>query len=81
MEENAYQLGSQKVISVILFLSYCIDEHEKTKEISGHPLSVIFEGTSRMSEALAIVIILVSEAWEITYNGQFHVRMGEHVLP
>ena len=38
------------------------DEHEKTKkEISGQPLSVIFDGTSRMEEALAIVIRFVDE--------------------
>ena len=41
------------------------DEHKKTKEISGEPLSVIFDDTSRMGEALAIVIRFVSEGWQI----------------
>ena len=41
------------------------DEYKKTKkEISGQPLSVIFDSTSRMGESLAIVIRFVSEGWQ-----------------
>ena len=35
------------------------------KEINGQPLSVIFDDTSRMGEALAIVIKFVRDGWQI----------------
>ena len=41
-------------------------EHEQTKEeISGQQLSVIFDGTSRMGEALVIVVRFLDKGWQI----------------
>ena len=54
LEENAYRLGSRKVMCDLIPL-ILRDEQEKTKkEIGGQPLSVIFDSTSRMGEALTI---------------------------
>ena len=42
------------------------DEYEWTKkELSGQQLSVIFDGTSRMGEALVIIVRFVDEGWQI----------------
>lgn len=51
---------------MIMFPSYLLKEEENTilKEIKGKYLSVIFDGTSRVGEALAIVLRYVDD-WEI----------------
>lgn len=65
LEENAFRLGSRKVMADIIPI-IVRDEHEKIKkEVIGQKLTVIFDGTSRLGEALAVVIRFVDDNWSI----------------
>ena len=65
LEEGGYCLTSvPNMRQVIPFVRK--EEEEMIKgEISGHNVSVIFNGTTRLGEALAIVVRFITAGWEI----------------
>ena len=65
LEENAYRLTDRRhLFDLVPFL---LKEEEATirKEITGKHLSTIFDGTSRLGEALAVVVRFVGEEWTL----------------
>ena len=65
LEENAYRLTDRHYMSdLIPFILQ--QEHRKIQnEISGRDVSVIFDGTTHLGEALAIVFLFISPKWTI----------------
>ena len=65
LEENAFRLSDRRHMSdLIPFILK--EEQERIKaEISGRPVSVIFDGTTRLGEALAVVLRYVADDWSI----------------
>lgn len=65
LEEGGYRLTSvPNMRQLIPFVRK--EEEEMIKgEISGHNVSVIFDGTTRLGEALAIVVRFITADWEI----------------
>ena len=63
-EENGYRLTDRhNVYDLIPFIQK--RESNISEEIKGKDLSVIFDGTTQLGEALAIVICLVDDGWKI----------------
>ena len=64
-EENGYRLTDRRnVYDLIPFIQKC-ESHIISEEIKGKDLFVIFDGTTRLGEALAIVIRFVDDGWKI----------------
>ena len=65
LEENAFRVSDRRHMSdLIPFILK--EEQERIKaEISGRPVSVIFDGTTRLGEALAVVLRYVADDWSI----------------
>lgn len=65
LEENAFRLSDRRHMSdVIPFIS--AQEREKIKEeLCGKDISVIFDGTTQMGEAMGIVVRYISHDWKI----------------
>ena len=65
LEEHAFCLSDRRHTSdIIPFIS--LQEHACIKEeISGQYVSVIFDGTTRLGEAMAIVLQFVDSKWEL----------------
>ena len=65
LEDGGYRLTSvPNMRQLIPFVRK--EEEEMIKgEISGHNVSVIFDGTTRLGEALAIVVRFITADWEI----------------
>ena len=63
LEEHAYRLTDRRrMLDLVPFILK--DEQEKLKdEISGRELSVIFDGTTRLGEAMAVLVCFVSDDW------------------
>ena len=61
LEEHAYRLSDRRGMSDLI--PFILSEQIK-KEISGKPVSIIFDGTSRLGEALVIVLRFLDN-WEI----------------
>lgn len=66
LEEHAYRLTDRwHMLDLVPFILK--DEQEKLKdEISGRELSVIFDGTTRLGEAMAVLVRFVSDDWSCT---------------
>ena len=56
LEEHAYRLSDRHHLSDLIPFIRSEEESKIRQEISGKPISVIFDGTTRLGEALAIVI-------------------------
>ena len=65
LEEHAYRLTDRHYMSdLVPFI--LVEEQAKIKqEIEGKDVSVIFDGTTRLGEAMAVVVRFVSDEWEI----------------
>lgn len=64
LEENAYRLSDRRGMSDLI--PFILSEEIKCirDEIDGKPVSIIFDGTSRLGEALVIVVRFIDD-WEI----------------
>ena len=65
LEEHAYRLSDRCHLSDLIPFIRSEEESKIRQEISGKPISVIFDGTTRLGEALAIVIRFVSDEWSL----------------
>ena len=64
LEENAFRLCDRRHMSdLIPFL--LSQEQARIKEIEGQHLAIIFDGTTRLGEALAIVVRVISEDFQV----------------
>ena len=65
LEERAFRLTDRRHLAdLVPFILK--DEQEKLKnEITGRELSVIFDGTTRLGEAMAVVVLFVSDDWSL----------------
>lgn len=65
LEERAYKLADQcGMHDLIPFVAE--EEHKQIKkEVEGRDVSVIFDGTTRLGEALAVIIRFIDDGWEI----------------
>ena len=65
LEENAFRFTDRRHMSdIIPFVSS--QEHTRIKEeIGGKHLSVIFDGMTRMGEAMGIVVRYITSEWKI----------------
>ena len=67
LEENALRLTNRRytcMSDVVLFI--LVQEQAQIKEeIAGRPLSIVFDGTSRLGKTLAIVARFISPDWSI----------------
>ena len=65
LEENALRLSDRRQMSDII-PSVLAHEHQTLKqEISDKYLSVIFDGTTRLGEALVIIVRFINSKWEV----------------
>ena len=65
LEENAFRLTDRHHMHD--YVPFILKEEESRihSEIDGQQLSVIFDGTSRLGEALAVVLRFVSSDWSV----------------
>ena len=64
LEENGYRLSDRRFMFDLI--PFILKEEEKLKEeLKGKHLGVVFDGTTRLGEALAIIVRFVSESWTI----------------
>ena len=72
LEETGYRLTDRRFMFDLI--PFILEEEETNikREIQGKHIGVIFDGTTRLGEAMAIVIRFVSESWELK---QHLVRM------
>ena len=61
---NAYQLTDcRHMLDLVLFV--LMEEGRICSEIQGKNVSVVFDGTSRLGEAVAILVHFVGEEWRL----------------
>jgi hypothetical protein len=65
LEENVTRLAGQKSLSDLIPFIHQEEIHRIQQEIAGRKVSVIFDGTSRLGEALAIIVRFVTGDWRI----------------
>ena len=65
LEENALRLTDRRNMHDYIPFIHQQEESHVRSEIEGQNVSVIFDGTSRLGEALAIIIRFVSPDWRI----------------
>ena len=65
LEEHAYRLSDRRHLFDLIPFVHSEEESKIRQEISGKPVSVIFDGTTRLGEALAIVVRFVSDEWSL----------------
>ena len=66
LEESAFSLtGSQHMRDLIPFIR-SEEQRQTQEEIKGKEVSVIFDGTTHVAEAMAIVVRYISNDWKIT---------------
>ena len=65
LEENAYSLGGRRTLSDLI--PFVLQEERSLikQEIQGRDVSVIFDGTTHLGEAMAVVLRFVDEDWGI----------------
>ena len=63
LEENAYRLTDR--CNLLDYATFILKEEESRirSEIDGQQISVVFDGTSRLGEALAIIIRFIDQDW------------------
>ena len=64
-EENGYRLTDRRSMYDLIPFIQKRESNIISEEIKGKDLSVIFDGTTRLGEALAIVIRFVDDGWKI----------------
>ena len=65
LEENALRLTDRRHMSDIILFILAQEQAQIKEKISGKPLSIIFDGTSRLGEALAVVVRFIDSKWSI----------------
>ena len=67
LEENAYCLTDRQHTCMFDLVPFILKQEEERlqEEIHCKRLSVIFDGTSRLGEAMAIVVCFVNEEWKL----------------
>lgn len=65
LEENAYRLTDRRHMFDLVPFILKEEEARIKNDIAGKHLSVIFDGTSRLGEALAVIVRFVGEDWTL----------------
>lgn len=65
LEENGLRLAGRKPMSNLIPFILSEEVQRLKSEIKDKPISVIFDGTCRLGEALAIIVRYVSDAFTI----------------
>ena len=65
LKENAYRLSDRRHMSDLVPFILSQERADVKREVSGRPLSVIFDGTTRLGEALVIVVRFVDDEFVI----------------
>ena len=65
LEENALRLSDRRHMSDLIPFVLKEEQQRIKQEISSKYVSVIFDGTSRLGEALAVVLRFISDDWTI----------------
>ena len=65
LEENAYRLTDRRHMFDLVPFILKEEETRIKNEVTGKHLSVIFDGTSRLGEALAVIVRFVGEQWTL----------------
>ena len=65
LEENATRLSDRRHMSDLIPFVLKEEQQRIKQEISSKGVSVIFDGTSGLGEALAVVVRFVSDDWTI----------------
>ena len=65
LEENMYRLSDRRHMSDLVPLIVAQEQTEIKKELSGRPVSVVFDSTTRLGEAMAVVLIFVDSSFTI----------------
>ena len=61
-EENGYRLADRRCM--FDYIPFILKEEKRLKqEFDGNDISVTFDGTARLGEALAIIVRYVDEKW------------------
>ena len=64
-EENALRLTDRRQMADLIPFVFAQEQESLKKEISNQYLSIIFDGTTRLGEAMAIVVRYVDNDWSI----------------
>ena len=65
LEENAVRLTDRRHMSDLIPFLHAQEQDDIKSEISERPLSVIFDGTTRLGEAMAIVVRFVDDSFTV----------------
>ena len=65
LEENMYRLTDRRHMSDLVPYITAQEQTDIKAEISGKPISVVFDGTTRLGEAMAIVVRFVDDSCAI----------------
>ena len=65
LEEHAYRLTSKGHLSEYIPIVHDEECNTELREIRGRQVGLIFDGTTRLGEAIAIVLQFVDDGWNI----------------
>ena len=65
LEEHAFRLTDRRHMSDIVPFILSQEQAQIKNEITGKPLSIVFDGTSRLGEAVAIIVRFIDPEWSI----------------
>ena len=65
LEENMFRLTDRRHMSNLVPFIYAQEQADIKAEISGKPVSVVFDGTTRLGEAMAVVVRFVDGSFAI----------------
>ena len=68
LEENGTRLAGRRSLSDLVSFICEQEVAQILQEIAGRKVSVIFDGTTRLGEALVIVLRFVTDDWQITHR-------------
>ena len=65
LEENGYRLTDKRNMFDLIPFIYKHESDFISEEIKGKDLSIVFDGTTHLGKALAIVLCYVDDGWKI----------------
>ena len=65
LEESAYRLSDRRHMSDLVPLVVSQEQADIKSEVSGRQISVVFDGTTRLGEAMAIVVRYIDDSFTI----------------
>ena len=68
LEENGLRLAGRRTMSDLIPFAHQEEQRRVKAEIQGQKISVIFDGTSRIGEAMAIILRFVDKDWNIQHR-------------